>query len=229
MAASSRVRRLRRLIPEMLDRLEEPYGRSRFISRFDPMEELVSCILSQSSSDASSFPAFTRLRAAFPDWGEMERAGPEGIVELIRKAGLANQKSKNIIACLRLIREKAGDYSLEFLREMSDEEAVKWLTTLPGVGLKTASIVLCFAFGRRAIPVDTHIYRVSQRLGLILPGSNETKAHGELLEVVPPGDAFRFHTLLIQHGRLTCRAPRPLCPACVLRDLCPKKGVPKSE
>jgi endonuclease-3 len=191
------------------------------------MEELISCILSQSSSDASSFPAFTRLRATFPDWGEMEAAGPDGIVELIRKAGLANQKSKNIISCLRLIREHAGDYSLEFLREMSDEEAVKWLTTLPGVGLKTASIVLCFAFGRAAIPVDTHIFRVSSRLGLLKPGSNETKAHQELLEAVPPADAFRFHTLLIQHGRLTCRAPQPLCAVCVLGDICPKKGVSK--
>jgi endonuclease-3 len=225
----------RRKIPfsmdEMLSRLEEVHGRPRLISRFDPMDELVSCILSQHSSDASSFPAFTRLRQDFPEWEDIVEVGPEGIVESIRKAGLANQKSKSIYRCLVEIKERTGEYSLESLRGMEMMEARKWLMELPGVGPKTASIVLCFSFGMGAIPVDTHIFRVSKRLGILPEKTDENKAHDQLLLVVSAEDAFRYHTTLIQHGRQTCKAPIPLCDECVVKDLCPwlRKVGPEKE
>lgn len=206
---------------QSLDLLETLYGRTRFIPRFDPMEELISCILSQSSSDASSFPAFTRLRAVYPDWLAMAQAPPEEITPLIKAAGLSNQKTKAIQTCLLEIHSRLGGFDLELLREMPEPEAMKWLTSLAGVGPKTASIVLCFAFGRAAIPVDTHVHRVSQRLGWIGPKTNEIKAHKELSAMVPAEDAWRFHTLLIQHGRLICKAPKPLCSQCPLVVLCP--------
>lgn len=111
------------------------------------------------------------------------------------------------------------------------QEARAWLMSLPGVGPKTASIVLCFCFGQGAIPVDTHVYRVSWRLGVIPEDIGEAKAHDALLQVVPPKDAFRYHTALIQHGRITCRAPLPLCEVCPVTDLCRwyKKGGPEQR
>ncbi len=184
------------------------------------MEELVSCILSQHTADASSFPAFTRLRAAFPDWMEMERAGPEGIEPLIRQAGLSGQKAKSIHGSLAAIRSRMGSHTLEPLLDWPLAEARDWLETLPGVGPKTAAIVLCFALGRPAIPVDTHVSRVSRRLGLLSEGISDAAAHNALPLMTPVADAHRLHALFIQHGRKTCLAQRPACPACVLADLC---------
>lgn len=213
--------RKRASVLPLVERLEAVYGRPRFISRFDPMEELVSCILSQHTADANSFPTFTRLRETYPDWQAVVDAGTERLADVIRKAGLANQKSRSIIRCLTTIRERLGDYTLEPLRSMPMLEARDWLTSLPGVGPKTASIVLCFGFGMGAIPVDTHVFRVSKRLGLIGQKSDERKAHDELLGIVPGDLAYRFHVALIQHGRQACKAPIPSCEACPLTDLCP--------
>lgn len=215
----------------LVERLELAYGAPRFISRFDPMEELVSCILSQHTTDAKSFPAFTRLRESFPAWQDVVDAGWEELAKVIRNAGLANQKAKNIIGSLEEIRTRTGEHSLEVLRAMSMPEARAWLQSLPGVGPKTASIVLCFSFGMGAIPVDTHVYRVAWRLGLIKEGIGEPKAHDALLKRVPAEYAFRFHTTLIQHGRLTCRAPLPRCEVCTVQDLCPwlAKGGPEKR
>ncbi|MCX7799989.1 MAG: endonuclease III [Fimbriimonadales bacterium] len=207
-------------IERLLTDLEALYGRPRFVPRFDPMEELVSCILSQHTADANSFPAFTRLRETFPDWQAVVDAGPERVAEVVRQAGLANQKARSIIGALKAIRERVGDYSLEHLRLLPMEEARRWLMELPGVGPKTASIVLCFSFGMGAIPVDTHVFRVGWRLGLYDRKVGEAKAHDMLLGLVPPELAFRFHTTLIQHGRHLCSAQKPRCPECPVRDRC---------
>jgi len=184
------------------------------------MEELVSCILSQHTSDANSFPAFYRLRDRYPTWDLMANATPEEIADEIRAAGLANQKAKSISRCLTVIHEKTGAYNIDFLGAMPILEARKWLTSLPGVGPKTASIVLCFAFGMDVIPVDTHVYRVAWRLGLIPEGVGEDKAHDLLLAKTPPGYSFRLHMDFIQHGRAVCRAPLPKCEACVIAEFC---------
>lgn len=207
-------------IGEALDRLETIYGRPRMINRFTPMDELISCILSQHSSDANSFPAFTHLVSNTSGWAEIESMPVEALSDLIRGAGLANQKAKNIQGTLRMIRERHGDYSLEPLRALSTDAARDWLESMPGVGPKTAAIVLCFAMGRDAIPVDTHVFRVSWRLGVICEEIGEHKAHNELRRIVPSQDAFRYHTTLIQHGRNLCRAPIPECEPCPLRGAC---------
>lgn len=216
-------------IESLLESLEKVHGRPRYVARFDPMEELVSCIMSQHTTDANSFPAFTRLRETFPDWADLVAAGPERVADVIRKAGLANQKAKSIVGCLEAIRNQTGAYSIDFLRDVPMAEARRWLESLPGVGPKTASIVLCFSFGMGAIPVDTHVYRVSQRIGLIPESMAEGKAHDALLEIVPPESAFRFHADLIQHGRLICRAPLPDCDACPVQAVCRwyRKGGPE--
>jgi endonuclease-3 len=204
----------------LIEQLETVHGRPRRIARFDPMEELISCILSQHTADVNSFPAFTRLREAYPDWEAVVDAGAERLADVIRSAGLANQKAKSIVGCLREIKSRTGKYDLEVLRSVETLAARSWLTSLPGVGPKTASIVLCFSFGRETIPVDTHVYRVSKRLGLIPATDDEKRAHDTLMAVVPGELSFRFHVSLIQHGRTICRAPKPDCGRCPVTGMC---------
>lgn len=207
-------------IAEMLASLERSHGKSRYIPRFDPMDELISCILSQHTTDAHSFPAFTQLRERYPTWADVVAAPVAEVASTVRLAGLSNQKAKNIVGSLQKVYEQFGDYSLEPLRAWPTADAMVWLQTLPGVGPKTASIVLCFAMGRETIPVDTHVFRVSWRLGLIKEEIGEVKAHGALMKLVPRELAFPFHTLLIQHGRTVCRAPLPSCEKCDLAERC---------
>lgn len=200
--------------------LEARYGPAPPIPHTDPLDELVACILSQHTSDANSIPAFERLKETFPDWQRLVDAGDEAVANVIRNAGLANQKSRSIIRCLLEIRERVGSYSLENLRGMEPIQARDWLTSLPGVGPKTASIVLCFSLGMGVIPVDTHVFRVSWRLGLVEEKAGEGKAHDTLLSIVPNELAYRFHMALIQHGRAVCKAPLPNCEACCVASSC---------
>lgn len=207
-------------IQQVLGQLMLDYGQPVHRPRFDPMEELVSCILSQHSADANSFPAFTQLRERFPTWGELAAADTANVAQTIKSAGLANQKAKSILESLRIIHGHCGSYSLNFLRSYDDGKAIAWLENLPGVGPKTAAIVMCFAFGRAAIPVDTHVARVSKRLGLIPEAMTDAVAHRVLREQVPPDLAFAFHTILIQHGRIVCQAKKPACAVCRVAGEC---------
>jgi len=207
---------IRRLVSD----LEAVYGQPRFITRFAPIDELVSCILSQHTTDATSFPTFHRLRAVAPEWDDVVALGQERLADAIRPAGLPNQKAKSILGCLQEIKSRNGSYTLEPLSAMSMEASRKWLLSLPGIGPKTAAIVLCFAFGMPAIPVDTHVFRVSWRLGLISKLIGEAKAHDALQAAVPTDIAFRFHAALIQHGRKICKAPTPNCSICPVRRRC---------
>ncbi|CAN5729143.1 endonuclease III [soil metagenome] len=204
----------------LVERLEVAYGEAVNIPRFDPMEELVSCIMSQHGSDVFTYPAFTRLRETFPVWGDIVAAGPERVAETIRSAGLANQKARSILGVLTAIHARFGGYTLDPLYGMPTEEAYDWLVSLPGVGPKTANLVLSFSFGRDRVPVDTHVGRVAARYGLLEPKTNDVKAHQILNAICPPGLAYRFHAALIQHGRLTCKAQNPACPRCVVRETC---------
>lgn len=205
---------------EALSRLEALHGKAYPIPRFEPMEELISCILSQHTSDSNSFPAFTRMRAAIPSWEQTAMMPVSELADVIRGAGLANNKAKLIQACLREIQDRVGSFSLDHLDSLSDEDAKAWLLSLPGVGPKTAAITLSFALGRHAIPVDTHVYRVSRRLGALPLGVSENDSHPLLEKWVAKGDAFRYHVLLIQHGRKVCKAPTPDCSRCPLTDMC---------
>ena len=160
------------------------------------------------------------MRRDYSQWEDIVALGPSKLANVIRKVGLANQKAKAIIGVLEEVHGRNGEFSLENLREMPLEDARSWLLSLPGVGPKTAAIVLSFAFGMPAIPVDTHVFRVSWRLGLIEKSLGEAKAHRALEKLVPGDLAFRFHVAFIQHGRKICRAPTPKCSICPLTRRC---------
>ncbi len=186
----------------------------------DPIDELVLTILSQNTNDRNRDLAFRRLRERFPTWEAVRDAPLDAVIEAIRPAGLAQTKAPRIQEVLRLITAREGKLSLDFLRTMPLEEARAWLTSLKGVGPKTAAIVLLFSLGRPAFPVDTHVHRVSKRLGLIPPRTSRERAHTLLEAIIPPERYLPFHLALIEHGRALCRARAPRCEACPLRDLC---------
>lgn len=216
---AARVRDLHR-------RLEAEYGPADK-DRLDPLDELVLTILSQNTSDTNRDRAWTALKARYGDWETVRTAPRSQIEETIRSAGLWKQKARVIQETLDALVEERGEPDLSQVESMSDDEAIAYLTSFRGVGVKTAACVLCFALGRPYMPVDTHVHRVSRRLGLIPRKASADRAH-ELLnrdEVVAPALRFSFHIQLIRHGRSVCRAGRPRCEACVIEDLCPKVGV----
>lgn len=178
--------------------------------------------MSQHTSDMNSLQAFAQLRNTYPEWQQVIDANPVELADVIRSGGLANQKAPRIQQVLRQIAidHPDGEINLAFLEVMDDISAGKYLKGLSGVGPKTAAIVLCFAMGRNVIPVDTHIFRVSWRLGLIEPKIGEAKAHDALQALITAEDAYPYHILVIRHGRDVCKAQRPKCLQCVLADIC---------
>jgi endonuclease-3 len=201
-------------------RLLEAYGEPRWRNPRPPLDELVSTMLSQNTNDVNRDRAFKQLRQRFSTWEQVRDAPTQEVIEAIRPAGLANQKGPRIQEALLKISEERGALSLDFLAELPLEEARAWLTGLKGVGPKTAAIVLLFSLGRPAFAVDTHVHRVSRRLGLIGERVSAEKAH-ELLEALIPTDwYYALHLNIIRHGRQVCHARKPDCQACVLRDLC---------
>lgn len=182
---------------------------------------LVETILSQNTSNKNSAAGYRQLRRQFKTWNQVADA-PVGEVERhIRVSGLSNQKAPRIRSILRQIREKHGKIDLQFLSAMNDEEAYDYLMDFNGVGPKTANCTLLFAFGKSLFPVDTHIHRIAIRLGLIPAKATAEQAHDLLKPMIPPGDRYEMHILLIEHGRKTCKARNPRCGECVLLDLCP--------
>lgn len=218
------ARRLQRnrpgLVDDVLEGLAGLYGRPRWRPRLDPVSELVTTILSQNTSDANAERAFAALRARYPTWGEVERAPVRSLAATIRSGGLADQKAPRIRAALRAVREHSGDYDLGFLAEMDALDARRWLTEIPGIGPKTASIVLLFCYGIPLMPVDTHVERVSKRIGLLPPKASLAFAHDAWLHLVPPDRAYEAHVALIRHGRGHCDALRPDCAGCPVRARC---------
>jgi endonuclease-3 len=181
-----------------------------------PVDELVRTILSQSTSDRNRDVAFTRLAERFPSWEAVRDAPPEEVEEAIRPGGLSKQKAPRIQGVLR---ELGDEIDLEWLEHAPREEAVGFLTSLPGVGRKTAACVQIFTWGRPEIPVDVHVHRVGGRLGLFRPNAPFEEAHDEMLAITDPADAYEFHINLITHGRRVCR-PQPRCWECGLRRMC---------
>lgn len=186
----------------------------------DPVATLVSTILSQNTNDTNRDRAFRNMRQRFPTWEAVRDAAPDELEEAIRSAGLAPTKSPRIQGALRRISSEQGEISLDFLADLPLEDARGWLLDIPGVGPKTAAIVLLFALGRPAFPVDTHVHRVAQRLGLIPTGTSREKAHSLMEELVPPEVYGSFHLNLIAHGRDVCHARKPEHGDCILRDFC---------
>jgi endonuclease-3 len=200
--------------------LIEEYGQREWRSRLDPLSELIFTILSQNTSDVNRDRAWVRLKDRFPTWESVLAADAAELAEAIRPGGLANMKAPRIQEVLRAIQMERGEFTLDFLAEMEVDQAKKWLTSLNGVGPKTAAIVLLFSLGKPAFPVDTHVHRVSRRLGLIGPKTSREKAHEVLEELLPPEIYFTFHLNLIAHGREVCKSQRPRCATCILQEHC---------
>lgn len=212
-------------IRQILDLLKEEYGALQWQPNHDPVSVLVQTILSQNTSDTNSRGAFMSLLSSFGSWENVAEADIDEIELTIRHGGLGRVKAVRIKQALREIKRERGRLELDFLGRLSLPEARGWLEQLPGVGLKTASCVLLFALGMPALPVDTHILRVAKRLGLISSRTSLEQAHRSLGELVPQQDVYQFHILLIGHGRRVCRAQRPLCPYCILGEICPSHAA----
>lgn len=199
--------------------LEARYGRKE-MKRHDGMDELVSCILSQSTTDANRDRAFDALKRMYPRWEDVHHAPLDELIETVKPAGLANSKAPNIQGSLAMIFEQRGDYNIDFLETMPVDEAKAWLQTLPGVGPKTAAIVLCFGYNKAAFPVDTHVHRVGKRIGFLEQKVSANAAHEQMEAIVPPSEYYAFHLQLIYHGRDLCDARKPLCSECPIKQFC---------
>jgi endonuclease III len=184
------------------------------------IDEIVATVLSQHTSDVNSERAFAQLKQTFPSWEEVADAPLDLVAGAIRCGGIADQKARRIQQILAAIEDREGRLDLERLRDLDDAAVEAYLRSLPGVGPKTAACVLTFAMGRPAFPVDTHVHREAIRLGWIPANTSADKAHQILTPQIPPGIRYDLHVALIVHGRTVCRAQRPLCADCVVRDLC---------
>ena len=204
----------------VLHRLIEFYGLPEWRDPLPAIDELVSTILSQNTNDRNRDAAFNALRQKFPRWEAVRDAEPSAVIDAIRSAGLANQKGPRIQAALRAISAETGGLDLSFLKNLPYEEAHAWLMRFNGVGPKTAAIVLLFSLEIPALPVDTHIYRVSGRLGLRPEKMSVEQAHPHLAGLFPPDEYGPAHLNLIRLGREICHARKPDCPACPLQSDC---------
>ena len=202
------------------ERLLQAFGHPTWRHPLPPVDELVSTMLSQNTNDTNRDRAFHALRAKFPTWESVRDAATKEVVRAIRPAGLANQKGPRIQKVLREITAERGNLDLWFLQELPLEEARAWLMKFNGVGPKTAAIVLCFSLNRPAFPVDTHIYRVTGRLGLRPAKLTVEQAHPYLEKLLPPETYYAAHLNLIRLGREVCHARKPDCPKCPVRSLC---------
>ncbi len=237
------------LIGFVLDGLTGAYGRPSWQPRLEPTSELILTILSANSADINAEVAFDALRNRWPsaptpedtpgqprvmpgwggagiaelpppDWAAVEDADLAELTDVIRPGGLANQKAPRVQAALRALSANGRGYSLEFLKDMPALEARDWLAAIPGIGKKTASVVLLFSYGMPLMPVDRHVFRVSQRIGLIPPKSDPDTAHDYFLAMLESDQMYETHVSLITHGRQMCHAQRPECARCPLAPRC---------
>ncbi len=205
---------------EVHRRLQAVYGEPSWHTPLPVLDELVSTILSQNTNDINRDRAFKQLKKRFKTWEEVRDASAGEVIATIRSAGLANQKGPRIQNILRTITAERGTLDLDFLRDLPNEDAVDWLKKYKGVGPKTAAIVLLFSLGKAAFPVDTHIYRVTGRVGLRPAKMNAEKAHRYLAEIFPPDTYATAHLNIIRLGRELCHPRNPECERCVLNSIC---------
>jgi endonuclease-3 len=208
----------RRRVRALRDRLRLVYGTPLMAPHGKPLDELILTVLSQSTNDRNRDVAFLRLRDRFPTWEGVRDAPLAEVEEAIRPGGISKIKSERIQAILRALPD---DLDLAWMEDAPVEEARDALCALPGVGRKTAACVLLFSYGRRDVPVDTHVSRVGTRLGLFRPGAPFEELHDDLLAMTRPGEELELHVNLLRHGRRTCEAQRPRCEECALRRTCP--------
>jgi endonuclease III len=210
--------------------MREIYGLPAMTPHGDPLAELVLTVLSQSTNDRNRDVAFLRLRAQLPGWEAVRHAPVEVVEEAIRPGGISKVKSVRIKAILDEIattsREPSNPLSLEWMRDAPVGQARDYLTSLPGVGRKTAACVLLFSWGMRDVPVDTHVSRVGMRLELLRPGAGFEELHDQMLKIARPGQELELHVNLLRHGRCTCHARTPACGRCALARMCPSRRAP---
>jgi len=221
--APGRRQALKRKTLKVAGLLEAAYGRPTGPAGGgpkDPLSELVFTILSQHTSDLNRDRAWASLWQTFDSWEAIAAAPRSRVERAIRMAGLAPTKSRVIQQVLRDVRSQEGDYTLERLRGLSMEEVETSLRAFNGVGIKTIRCVQVFSLGQPAFPVDTHIFRITRRLGLVPEKATPEAAHTIMQDLTPPADVLPFHMNLIAHGRKVCKAQRPLCSECVIRSLC---------
>lgn len=188
------------------------------------LDEVIATVLSQHTSGSNSSRAFAQLKERFPTWEQVLDAAPEQVVVAIRCGGMAEQKTRRIQQLLAIIEDREHRLDLDRLNGLDDAAIDDYLTSLPGVGAKTAACVLVFAMGRAAFPVDTHVHRIATRLGWVPRGTTAERTYRILNPLIPPASRYELHVQFIRHGRTVCTARQPGCEACVLRDLCPYPG-----
>ena len=201
--------------------LSEIFGEPAKNPPVNPLNSLIITILSQSTSDRNRDIAYRSLKNRFPGWEDAARASACDIAEAIHCGGLANQKAQRIKDILDWVKSAAGEYSLDWLADLPRDEAIDALTSLKGVGIKTAAVVLCFAFDEDIFPVDVHIHRICRRLGLVSSKASAEKTHHLMQPLIPSGRARSFHLNLLKLGRAFCRPTKPDCPGCPLLKICP--------
>lgn len=200
--------------------LIKAYGRPKWPGPEDPIDVLVRTILSQNTTSANAEKTYAAIKKGYRDWDAVASARPETVARLLKSGGLAKTKSKAIIGLLRDLKKERGTATLEFIKTMSVREAMRAFEAFEGVGPKTGACVLLFALGREICPVDTHIHRILQRMGII-PLEAAPEAAFELVQpLVPKGQSYAFHVNLIRLGREVCRAGRPRCSVCPVETEC---------
>jgi endonuclease-3 len=209
------------LISQVIKLLEREYGPCQRHPNKDPVDVLIETILSQNTSDSNSGRAFACLKASFDSWEAVASAPAQGIAEAIKCGGLSQIKAARVKQVLQQIEKENGRITLGSLKSRTMTEAEEYLRRLPGVGPKTASCVLLFSLDKPSLPVDTHVFRVSRRLGLIEPKIAIAKAADLLRKQVPPSKVYQFHVHMIEHGRRVCHARKPSCCRCALKGICP--------
>ena len=200
--------------------LEKRFGAPTVRRRHDLIGSFVLTSLSQHTSDLNAGRAFDALKQRFPTWEQVAGATPRQIAAAIRSAGLANQKAPRIRTFVRWVNDTFGGYDLSPIRKMADEEIVRLLTSVKGIGIKTVSVVMLFSLGRDVFPVDTHVHRICRRLGLVPQKATAEQTHHRMAPLVPKGKSMSLHVNLLRLGRTICHARGPLCPDCPLKRLC---------
>lgn len=204
----------------IIQNLERAYGVPENLRASDPLDMLIQIILSQATSDVNSHRTFAALKKRFPSWEQLLRARELTVADCIRSGGLANQKAAVIKSILRQIKEEHGTLDLSFLHELSPEDATRYLSQFRGIGPKTVACTLLFACRKEVFPLDTHIFRILRRVGLIPQKSTDRRAHEIMNRLVPEGKFYSFHVNLIRHGRALCRPRDPLCERCPIVEYC---------
>ncbi|MCK5045038.1 MAG: endonuclease III [Candidatus Heimdallarchaeota archaeon] len=206
-------------VKTIISKLDKHYGIKHWKRWREPVGELVRTILSQNTTDKNSLRAYANLIEAFKTWDAMVEADEAEIAEVIRSGGLANIKAKKIKKSLIEIKKREGKIDLEFLAGYKPDDAEEYLVSLDGVGPKTAACVLIFSFNFPIMPVDTHVHRLSNRIGLVTTKTRE-KTQEAMKTIIPKKNIYSFHLNLIEHGRKVCKASKPLCSQCFLTDFC---------